>query len=148
MADHRAEQIMAAVTTAVTGLATTGANVERGRLYPLGSDQAAALTVSQGPSQNLDDQPMRLKTVRLEYQIIAHVKTTSTAIDSTINQIAKEVYMALQADRTLGLAFVIDNDWTGNTDIEQDTDSEAITARCGFQFAVMYRHSLTDPSTD
>lgn len=148
MADHRAEQIMAAITTAVTGLTTTGANVRRGQLYPFGDDQTAALTVAQGPAEMLDDQPHRMKTVRLEVQIIIHVKSSTTLVDSLINQISKEVYIALMADRTLGLAFVIDSDWTGQTEPEQDIDSEAATARAAMQFAVLYRHSLTDPSTD
>jgi hypothetical protein len=148
MADHRAEQIIAAVATAVTGLTTTGANVERGQLWPYGSDRAAALTIAQGPVDPLDGQPMALVTARLEVRIIAHVKATTATVDSTINQIAKEVYIALMADRTLGLSFVIDTEWTGTSDTEQDSDSEGITARAAFTFAVTYRHSLTDPSTD
>jgi hypothetical protein len=146
MADHRAEQIMAAVTTAVTGLATTGANVQRGRVYPWGNDQAHAISVYQGDAEAGLEQNFAQKTVALTVNIVAHVKTVADQVDTHLNQVAKEAYIAIMADRTLALPFVIDTDWRGSSAPDTDGNAEATHGRQEHQFIVIYRHSSADPS--
>lgn len=146
MADHFAQQIIDAVVTAVTGLTTTGSNVRRGDTWPFGDDQSNALTVKQGVSDPIDAQNWENYTVRLEIIITTHAKTTAEQADSELTQMAKEVFIALMADRTLGLPFVMDCDWTGNDEPDTDVSGELITARQDNRFAVTFRHSITDPS--
>lgn len=164
MDDHRTEQILDAVVIAITGLDTTGANVERGRVYPWSDSQARALTVDQGAASPVNEPDWNHQDVEQEIRITAHVKAnpdlfggafssefaTDHDIGSTyareINVISKEVYIAMMADRTLGLDFVIDTQWLGNTEPELTGDSEAVTVRMDMLFTTTYRHSLTDPS--
>ena len=54
MASHRAEQILAAVQTAVTGLASTGTNVDRGRADDIPAEKCPALRVAMGADNLLD----------------------------------------------------------------------------------------------
>lgn len=146
MADHRAEQIMAAVVTRLTGLATTGANVSRGRLYPLDQAKAYALTVSMGAASPAAEPNLAFQDVALDVLVTKHVKDASNQVDTMLNQIGLEVYQAMMSDRTLGLSFVQDVIWSGDTEPEMDGEGNRPTARQETTFSVRYRHSLTDPS--
>lgn len=148
MADHRAEQIMDAVVTAVTGLTTTGANVQRGRVYPVDEAALPALSVYMSADEPLDGEDGQSVfgyvdselTVRVE----AHVKGSAN-IDQTLNQIRAEVYQALLADYQLGLAFVQQIIWRGADEPELDAADQKV-GRQAFNWAVRYRHSAGDPT--
>ena len=164
MADHRTDQILDAIVTLLTGLTITGANIERGRVYPWSDDETRALTVDQGEALPIGEPDWTYQNVRLEVRITAHVKaepdidggaftssfSTNFDIGSTysreLNNISKEVYIAMLADRTLGQSFVMDTEWLGNSEPELSGESERVTASMDTVFAVTYRHSMTDPS--
>lgn len=146
MADHRTEQILSAIQALVTGLVTTGANVDRGRYYPIDAAIAHALTVAQGQAVLSSEQTNSFVDVELEVRVIAHTKQQANNLDTVLNQIAKEVYIAIMADRSLALPFVIDTHWRGTTLPELSGETEAPAARQEIIFAVKYRHSITDPS--
>lgn len=136
---HRAETIMQAVVTAVTGLATTGTNVERSRVRTI--ETLPALTVMQGNDDfMLDRSSWDRKERDLEVQIDIHVKN-NTNPDSDLNQIRAEVYAAIAADWQLGQTFVIDVEARGDDEPEFSGDGEKITARQRMNFVVKYRHS-------
>lgn len=137
---HRAESILAAVTTQVTGLATTGSNVVRGRVYPTGA--AAALSVDMGDESPPAALNMQFQDALLTVEITAHVKTASGGLDTALNQIAAEVYAAIFDDRTLGLAYVIDTRWQGRDRPERD-QLEKPAAEQTLRIVVHYRHSAT-----
>jgi len=114
MADARAEQILAAVKTAVTGLSTTGARVQRGQIYAHEETKLPALAVSMGadvPNEELQTGILDWElTVRIEAaaNVETDYVTQDSLIDQALNQIRKEVHAAVMADHTQGLAFVID----------------------------------------
>lgn len=139
---HRAESIMAAVKTAVTGLTTTGDRVERGRVRNV--ETAPALSVEMGAD---DINPERSTYPRvnrdLNVKIFAYVKT-NTAPDTQLNLIREEVYAALMADRTLGLTYVIDTEAIGDDEPELTGESEQITGKQQMNFVVKYQHSWTN----
>lgn len=137
---HRAEEILEAVTTALTGLTTTGNRVERDRVYP--PELCPALSVGLGqesPKQGADN--VSYQDSILEVRIVIQVKNDDTA--TVLNQIKAEVYAALMSDRTLGLSFVADMAWNGDSEPEPSGDAEIKTTRCITNFAVWYRHSFT-----
>lgn len=146
MADHFAQQIIDAVVTALTGLTTTGSNITQGKQWPFNDGQVTALTVSMGENIPLDTQSFAIYTARLEVIVTAHAKTTGSQADSLLNQISKEVFIALMTDRTRGLSFVIDTEWAGNDQPDIDVSTEAIAAQQDLRFFITFRHSLTDPS--
>ena len=138
---HRAESIMQAITTNLTGLATTGANVHRGRVYTLAS--VPALSVSMGQDENLTDaRTWPFLTRRLQVIISAHVKTT-TQLETQLNQIKTEVFAALNADISQGLAYVIDTELAIDEQPELDAEQDQPAARCDMQWTILYRHSNT-----
>ena len=139
---HRAEAIMAAVETAITGLTTTGARVVRARVRTV--ENAPALSLEQGADDVNPELSNYPKLAReLNVKVKAHVKDNDTA-DTNLNLIREEVFAAMMADRTLGLAYVVDVDLIGDDEPEFTGDSDQIVGRQQMNFVVKYRHSWTD----
>jgi len=140
---HRAENIMDAVTTTVTGLTTTGTRVVRGRVYSV--ETAPALTVEMG-SDFVDRETSDFVNANrtLVVKITAIVKANSEP-DSQLNTIREEVYNALLADRTLGATAGVIDVWL-DTDDEPELSSEAdqTIGKQQMNYMVKYRHSYTD----
>ena len=100
---HRAETILEAVKVLVTGLATTGANVARGRAYALGVDQVPALRVSEDTAEIEEAHtPDRLIEI-LDIVIEAEVAEITDQVDTVLNTIREEITVKLAADHKLGL---------------------------------------------
>lgn len=138
---HRRESILQALLTTLTGLTTTGTNVKRARAYAVPS--SPAITISQGADVLLEDWEMASIGRRLSVDITAHVQVT-TNLETDLNQISAEVYAAMTADRTQGLAYVFD------TNIEAESapdigggDTEKPVARIIMTYALDYEHSDT-----
>lgn len=146
MADAREEQILAAITTAVTGLTTTGTNVFRGRSYPLDANDLPGLLVFMGP----DTLQQELTDTNIDWflgvGIEAYVQTTSTVVDTKLAKIRKEVHTAIMTTPGLGLSFVIDTRPISAAEPEVDGDGAKPTARRRLEFIVHYRTSRTDIS--
>jgi hypothetical protein len=143
---HRAEQILDAMQTALTGLASTGSNVVRGRVYP--SDAERALSVYMGQDQPLgDDGYTNVSFIDrvLEVVIRLHAKTptATAAVETLLNQSRAEVFAALSADTTLGLDFVISTYPSGDDQPELSADSDQPAGTQAMRWSVHYRHSIT-----
>jgi len=114
MADARAELIMAAVRALITGLVTTGANVQRGQIYNHESEKLPALALSMGP--DIPDAEFQFDKIlwSLTLSIESTIKLTDSYLENTsdletaLNNIRNEVYAAVMADHQLGLGFVND----------------------------------------
>lgn len=143
---HRAESIMVAVLAKVTGLTTTGANVSRGRAYPVDGDAVPALTLEMGADEIVGDGVKNMANIDrlLNIRVIAHVKTTGQ-FDTTLNTIREEVHIALMTDRTQGLsAYVIDT----IPGVAEDPELDVADKKIGRQvnnYIIRYRHSVTNP---
>ena len=148
MADHRAEQIMDAVVAKLTGLATTGANVTRGRVYNIERQAIPHLSIYRGENRPVADadQNMAFSDWVLAVNIEAVVKSATSQIDEVLAQIEKEVTIALKADRTQGLEFVLDTMEAGSSEPALDGDGDQPVATMIMQFLFKYRRSITDPS--
>jgi hypothetical protein len=100
---HVRKQIRDNIVTTITGLATTGSNVYRTRVYPLADAKLPGLAVftdSEEIEPSTITPPrthMRTLTVRIE----AFVKGVSN-FDDQIDTISEEVEEALAADITRG----------------------------------------------
>lgn len=146
MADHRREQILDAVVTTLTGLTQTGDNVFRGRVHALPDSQIPALCIYQGEDREIGQYAQAKIDRELDITVEALVKTSTTQVDELLNLIAKEVCVALQADYTQGLSFVI-NTIEGDTGKpELSGEGEKPAAAMTMQWKFHYRRSRTDPS--
>jgi hypothetical protein len=142
VADHKVEQIMVDVQTLITGLATTASRVARGRVYP--HPVAPALSLFQGQSVPLNDS-FPLQDSELTVNIVGHSRAGEGATDTELNQIAKEVVIALLADTTLG-GTVIRTRWSGNQEPSLSGEGDKPISSMIMSFLVHYRHSYTDHS--
>ena len=139
---HRAESIMAAVLANITGLATTGTRVTRGRPYPLVN--VPALTLEMGDDL-ITMQNIRFIDRELNINITAHIKT-SAQYDTLLNTIREQVHIALMANRTQGLpAYVLDTLPLGESSPELSGDADEPTAQQLHRWQIKYRHDVFNP---
>ena len=136
---HRRESIMQAIDTALTGLATTGQNVERSRVWPVHA--LPALTIAQGEDTVDDDTPFDDYQRTLGVDIVIHVQDTAT-LETEINAIAAEVHAALMAAGNLGLAYVTDLQPVGDGAPQLDDAQDIPIGRMSMSYAVQYEHSI------
>ena len=121
MPDLVEKQVRDAVVTALTGLATTGANVFVHRFYPVADDTLPALLVYTD-EEEIEHVTMTRGTRRKSHQLNVRVEVVakhSTTVEDTLALIYKEVITALEADPTLG-GLVKDLRNTGNTKDAED----------------------------
>lgn len=142
----RVEQIMAAAQAKVTGLATTGASVDRGRADDIPIEILPAIRVAMGPDELLDPYLPVLVDGDLELSIFAYAHDTAANIETKLNQIRAEATVALLADRTLGLNFVHAIFEMGASQPDLAGDLAKPAGRLEFKFKVRYRRSADDPS--
>jgi len=143
---HVRKQIRDAIVTATTGLATTGSNVFRSRIYPLEQTKLPGLCIfTRSETVEFDTLTMARSINRvLDVMIEAYVSAT-TNYDNTLDQIAVEVEEALAADVTLGglskdlQVTAFEADFSG--------DGEQPVAIGRFTVTVQYRTSETDVET-
>ena len=103
MAAHVHTQIRAAVATALAGLATTGSNVFSNRLYPMESTALPGLRVFT------DNESVEAETVHTPHVqarsldlVVECCAQANADLDTTCDQMAKEVETAMAAGITVG----------------------------------------------
>ena len=150
MADNRREQIMAAVLTLITGLTTTGSRVVRGRVYSLDTDSSPALSLYQGADEPLEAENLGWPKLdsELTVNIQAHVKSSSSQVDTLLNLIHKEVVIAMDptAEPPLALSFCLSMEEGDVSQPDLSGDGDKPTATMIMQFLIKYRRSRNDPS--
>lgn len=145
MADHVRKQIRAAAVTALTGLATTGSSVFASRVYPLQDADLPALRISN-PEESIESESMggagRYLTRNLTLVVEACVKQVS-GYEDTVDQIVKEVEIALANNNTLGALCK----WIVPRAIETELSGEAEKpiAVATIRFEVVYVAALNAP---
>lgn len=146
MADHRAEQIIDAVVTTLTGLTQTNNNVFRGRVHAVPEVRLPALCVYQGEDKQIGQYSQAKIDSELTILVEALVKTSAEQVDELLNQIRKEVTIALQADYTQGLSFVLNTIEGDASAPELSGEGEKPSAALKLEWKFHYRRSRTDPS--
>lgn len=140
---HRAEQIMATVLTTVTGLTTTAARVQRGRVRSI--ETAPALSIEMGSDDVAIDRSSYPNIERdLNIKITIYVKENDNP-EAEMNLIREEVYAAIMATPQLGLAYVVDTMPIGDEEPELTGEADKILRKQQMNFIVMYRHSWDNP---
>ena len=100
---HVRKQIRDNVVTALTGLATTGSNVFRSRVYPMETSKLPGLAIYTD-SEEIAPQtinPPRTQLRTLTVTVDCYVKGVSN-FDNDLDTISEEVEEALTADLTRG----------------------------------------------
>lgn len=137
---HRRESILAAVATTLTGLTTTGANVTRSRAWPVAA--LPALTLAQGEDSVLDDDELATIQRVLALEVTVHAQA-GQALETDLNAIAAEVYAALVADRSQGLAYVFDTALVSDGAAVIVGEQDQTQGQLVMLFNLRYQHSAT-----
>lgn len=135
---HRTETILAAITGALTGLTTTGTNAQRFRAWPLAA--LPALTILKGADQVVDDD-VAIDVITRQVDITVRITVKGIGnLEISLNQIAVEIFAALKADYTLGLAYVHNLELISeSTPAIEDQDEPVAMMDANYQ--VTYEHS-------
>jgi len=142
MADHKANQILAAIKSKLTGLLTTGQNIYQSRVYAIESLPAINLKMGADRPESIHNtQSDNELTILVEM----FVKSDEPNIDSILLAIRKEIQIALMADETQGLPFVLITLPNGMSSPDVSADEQP-TAFATVEYKVIYRSLLTDPS--
>jgi len=144
MADHRAEQILAAVLTILKGSVTTAVSIDRDHAYSYDETELPAINVCMGaekPEQVLLNNYVEW-ALDVEFEIACKETTT---LSTTINQIRKEIQVALRSDYKLGLSFVTEC-LPGEFAKPEQKDGDKPVMAAVWTWTVQYRTSLSDPS--
>lgn len=145
MADHVRKQIRDAVETALTGLATTGATVFTSRVYPIEADSLPCLAILTATETIALDEgtleaPHRLLTVE-----VRGIAKATSALDDTLDTIAKEVEVAMRSDITLGgLSAGLD---LSSTEMELTAEGDQPHGQVSLFYIIQYRTPFGDPTT-
>ena len=142
---HRVETVMAAVVTAVTGLTTTGANVNRGNPYNIESSKLPCLHVEMGTESKVQEYAHGEADWDLEVKVTGTVRDIDN-YEQLINTIREEVHIALRTDYTLGETFIIDIEEADPDEYIIDGVAEKPTAEQGWNWVVRYRRNIDNPS--
>jgi hypothetical protein len=140
----RAESIMAVVQSTVTGLATTGTRVDRGRNDDIPSESMPCLRVAMGSDDVNDPYLPTLVDSEMEVFVIAYAHDSATNIETKLNQIRAEVVTALLANRQMGLGYVHGIFERGASQPELAGDLAKPAGRMELKFTVRYRRSAND----
>lgn len=146
----RAESVMGAVATAITGLATTGANVQRGQIYGHQVTDLPALALYMGADSPAAEHQTGLidweLTIRIESTVTldSSYTTMGNTLETSLNVIREEIHAALLADHTLGLAYVIDVTPGPAAAPELSGEGNEPIASQALEFIVKYRTTRAD----
>lgn len=99
MTTHIRQQLREAITTALTGLATTGARVHKSRMRQQSAADLPCLLVTV-VSSKIDENVQGVQSRNFSVSVRGFVKS-GDALDDTLDQIAFEVETALGAAGTL-----------------------------------------------
>ena len=103
MADHLRKQIRSAAVNALTGLATTAARVKNSPVNALQESDLPGLRVfTQGESAQIASMGSTRKRERTLTLVVEACVKATTGYADTVDLIAKEVEVALDANNTLG----------------------------------------------
>ena len=141
---HARRQIVIAVTQALTGLATTGANVHAGRAWPVETAATPCLLVYARREQSGSDTMGPSRKLRRELTLsVEGLVAESVDSDATLDAIAFEVETALAADPKLG-GLCLDLEISA-TDIAANAEADTRQGRIRLDFTVFYRTAATAP---
>jgi len=139
---HRAETVLDALTTELSGLTTTGTRVARGRVWP--REDYPALSIYKGADVASDDEDVIDTIVReLTFNVVIQVKQTGNP-ETHLNAIAAEVFAALAANPTLGVDWIFDVEFVEDEEPEIEDAQDMPVASMVTIWKVFYEHSETN----
>ena len=136
----RTEDILDAIETALTGLATTGNNVQREQAYDIDAAAIPAIVIYEGEDAVTD----QLMQSFIDWDLIVDIDVISRGDKDSaiteINTMRGEVHAALMVDYQLGLPTIVKYiEATGTTRPEVSSEGDRPIVRQRLTYTFKYR---------
>lgn len=149
---HRAQQIVDAMVANISASTSLNAPVFTNRSFSLqeASDEMPCVTVNYGADQPFD--PLGASNLSfldslIEVSTVAFVSANDEpAAMAALMAMRAAVHVALMADVTQGLAFVINTRYGGAVEPALDSTTQQVLASLKSSWFVHYRMNVLDPS--
>jgi len=150
---HAREVIRKAVVTALTGLDTTGSNVETWRTHAVGEDERPHLSIMPGEdseivSEDVENEfgfmEVRDLPIMVEARAVQASGTSHTALADVVDDICAEVEVAMIADATLG-GVAVDSRLL-STELSIDGSGERPVGLATMSWLIRYSVDRSDPA--
>ena len=144
MANHLRRQIRERVATMLAGLSTTGNNVFQSHVYPLENSELPALCIyTQDEEIEVDatgDPRVCHSTMTL---IVDGYAQTSSNLDDQLDQIGKEVQVAMAGD--VDIKNLVKDSYLSSVNISYSGESTSPIGVIRHNYSVLYRYAENAP---
>ena len=144
MANHLRRQIRERAATTLTGLTTTGSNVFQSRVYPMESAGLPGLCIYT-TEETVEMQSMgATRHVSRDLTLIVEgYATDSVNVDDTLDQIGKEVEVAMSGDITLN--DLAQDSYLSSVEITLSGDGSTGIGKITHSYTVVYQNAENAP---
>ena len=146
MANHLRRQIRERAATTLTGLTTTGSNVFQSRVYPMESAGLPGLciytTEETGEMQSMGGTRHISRDLTL---IVEGYATDSANVDDTLDQIGKEVEIAMSGD--IKLNNLAQDSYLSSVEITLSGDGSTGIGKITHSYIVVYQNAENAPDS-
>jgi hypothetical protein len=144
MANHLRRQIRERAATTLTGLTTTGSNVFQSRVYPMESAGLPGLCIYT-TEETVEIQSMGgTRNVSRDLTLIVEGYATASAnVDDTLDQIGKEIEVAMSGDITLN--DLAQDSYLSSVEITLSGDGSTGIGKITHSYTVIYQNAENAP---
>ena len=144
MANHLRRQIRERAATTLTGLTTTGSNVFQSRVYPMESAGLPGLCIYT-TEETVEMQSMGgTRNVSRDLTLIVEGYATDSAnVDDTLDQIGKEIEIAMSGDITLN--DLAQDSYLSSVEITLSGDGSTGIGKITHSYIVVYQNAENAP---
>ena len=144
MANHLRRQIRERAATTLTGLTTTGSNVFQSRVYPMENAGLPGLCIYT-TDEAVEIQSMGgTRNVSRDLTLIVEGYATDSAnVDDTLDQIGKEIEIAMSGDITLN--DLAQDSYLSSVEITLSGDGSTGIGKITHSYTVVYQNAENAP---
>lgn len=144
MANHLRRQIRERAATTLTGLTTTGSNVFQSRVYPMESAGLPGLCIYT-TEETVEIQSMGgTRNVSRDLTLIVEGYATDSAnVDDTLDQIGKEIEIAMSGDITFN--DLAQDSYLSSVEITLSGDGSTGIGKITHSYTVVYQNAENAP---
>ena len=144
MANHLRRQIRERAATTLTGLTTTGSNVFQSRVYPMESAGLPGLCIYT-TDETVEMQSMgATRHISRDLTLIVEGYATDSAnVDDTLDQIGKEIEIAMSGDITLN--DLAQDSYLSSVEITLSGDGSTGIGKITHSYLVVYQNAENAP---
>ena len=142
---HLRQSIRERIATDVTGLSTTGSNVFQSRVYPVEDASLPCLLVYTTSEESEVTEIASPRPMTRFLNVIVQGVVGATMPDDTLDDISKEVEVALAGDVTINS--LANNSFLSSTSIEFNSDGAKPIGTVMLNYIVEYRNLDNNPES-